>query len=58
MAGEGQPSRLQRAAGGKIVMVTGASSGIGRAAAVKLAKAGAEMLLVSRDAAKLGVLKD
>ena len=58
MAGEGKPSRLQRAAGEKVVMVTGASSGIGRAAARKLAAAGAEVLLVSRDAARLGVVKD
>lgn len=38
---------------GKVALVTGASSGIGRAAAVRLAGAGARVALVSRDRARL-----
>ncbi|MCW2785738.1 MAG: short chain dehydrogenase [Marmoricola sp.] len=39
---------LRKAVGGKVVLVTGASSGIGRSAAVRLAAAGAKVLLVAR----------
>ena len=39
--------------GGKVVMITGASSGIGRAAALRLAEAGAHVLLVARSQDKL-----
>jgi NAD(P)-dependent dehydrogenase (short-subunit alcohol dehydrogenase family) len=44
---------LAGAIGGKVVMITGASSGIGRSAAKKAAAAGAEVLLVARTAEKL-----
>lgn len=37
----------------KIVIVTGASDGIGKATALGLAKAGANVLLISRDEKKL-----
>lgn len=39
---------LRQAVAGKVVLVTGASSGIGRAASVRLAAAGARVLLVAR----------
>ncbi len=44
---------LAGAIGGKVVMITGASSGIGKAAAVKAAAAGATTLLVARTPEKL-----
>ena len=44
---------LGGAIGGKVVMITGASSGIGRAAALKCGEAGATVLLVARSADKL-----
>ncbi len=39
---------LRSAVSGKVVLVTGASSGIGRASAVRFAAAGAQVLLVAR----------
>ncbi|HXH02442.1 MAG TPA: SDR family oxidoreductase [Candidatus Competibacteraceae bacterium] len=39
--------------GGRVVVVTGASSGIGKATALKLAEAGAKVILVARDMEKL-----
>lgn len=44
---------LGGAIGGKVVMITGASSGIGQAAALKVGEAGATVLLVARSADKL-----
>jgi len=44
---------LGGAVGGKVVMITGASSGIGRATALKAAEAGATVLLVARSRDKL-----
>jgi NAD(P)-dependent dehydrogenase (short-subunit alcohol dehydrogenase family) len=44
---------LSGAVRGKVVLITGASSGIGRAAAVKVADAGATVLLVARSVDKL-----
>jgi NAD(P)-dependent dehydrogenase (short-subunit alcohol dehydrogenase family) len=45
--------RMVRAISGKVVMVTGASSGIGFAAAKRLAAAGAKVILVARSRDKL-----
>jgi NAD(P)-dependent dehydrogenase (short-subunit alcohol dehydrogenase family) len=44
---------LRGTAGGKVVLVTGGSSGIGLAAAIKFAEAGATTLICARDEAKL-----
>jgi NAD(P)-dependent dehydrogenase (short-subunit alcohol dehydrogenase family) len=44
---------LSGAIGGKVVLITGASSGIGKATAIKCGAAGAEILLVARTPEKL-----
>ena len=44
---------LSGAIGGKVVLITGASSGIGRSTAIKCGEAGAEVLLVARTPEKL-----
>ena len=49
---------LSGAIGGKIVMITGASSGIGKAAAIQVAEAGAIALLVARTPEKLEETKN
>ena len=49
---------LSGAVRGKIVLITGASSGIGRATAIKVADAGATVLLVARSAEKLEETRD
>jgi NAD(P)-dependent dehydrogenase (short-subunit alcohol dehydrogenase family) len=48
-----QSRNLRAAVAGKTVLVTGGSSGIGRATAIKLAAAGARVLIVARDRARL-----
>jgi short-subunit dehydrogenase len=48
-----RPARYRRALAGKVVLVTGASRGIGLVVAQMAAEAGAKVLLVARDAAKL-----
>jgi short-subunit dehydrogenase len=45
--------RLRGAVAGRTVLITGASSGIGRALAHQVAQAGARLILVARDAARL-----
>jgi thioester reductase-like protein len=49
---------LSAAVRGKIVLITGASSGIGKATALKVADAGATVLLVARSLDKLEETKD
>jgi NAD(P)-dependent dehydrogenase (short-subunit alcohol dehydrogenase family) len=49
---------LEAALNGRTVLITGASSGIGRAAAIKVAAAGGIPLLVSRGEDKLNQLKE
>jgi short-subunit dehydrogenase len=44
---------LEKAVRGRVVMVTGASSGIGKSAALKIAEAGGTVLLVARTPEKL-----
>ena len=48
---------LKRRVADKIILITGASSGIGQATAYKLAENGAEMILVARDKEKLANTK-
>ncbi len=50
-------SSLEGAVSGKTVLVTGASSGIGKASAHKFAAAGAKVLLVARSAEKLAEIQ-
>jgi NAD(P)-dependent dehydrogenase (short-subunit alcohol dehydrogenase family) len=49
---------LEAAVRGRIVMVTGASSGIGKAAALKIADAGGTVLLVARTPEKLELTRE
>lgn len=48
---------LKGTVGGKVVLVTGGSSGIGLAAAIKFAEAGAVTIICARDEAKLAEAK-
>jgi acyl-CoA synthetase (AMP-forming)/AMP-acid ligase II/NAD(P)-dependent dehydrogenase (short-subunit alcohol dehydrogenase family) len=50
--------RLQDAVAGRVVLVTGASSGVGKATAQRLGRAGATVLLVARRLALLEALQD
>jgi acyl-CoA synthetase (AMP-forming)/AMP-acid ligase II/NAD(P)-dependent dehydrogenase (short-subunit alcohol dehydrogenase family) len=50
--------RLRDAVAGKVVLITGASSGVGEASARRLAKAGATVLLVARRVELLERLRD
>jgi NAD(P)-dependent dehydrogenase (short-subunit alcohol dehydrogenase family) len=49
---------LSGAIGGKVVLITGASSGIGKATAIKCGEAGAKVLLVARTPEKLEETRD
>jgi NAD(P)-dependent dehydrogenase (short-subunit alcohol dehydrogenase family) len=51
-------ARLRSAVEGRVVVVTGASSGIGEATALALGEAGAEVLLVSRTRERLDAVAD
>ena len=51
------PSTLDDAVAGRTVLITGASSGIGEAAALRIGEAGGEMVLVARRAEKLDDLR-
>ncbi len=48
-----RPARYRAGLGGKVVLVTGSSRGVGRAVAQQAAESGATVLLVARDAEKL-----
>jgi NAD(P)-dependent dehydrogenase (short-subunit alcohol dehydrogenase family) len=48
---------LAGAVRGRVVMITGAADGIGKATALKLAEAGAKVVVVDRDAEKLGRMR-
>src|SRR5438128_3321933 len=50
----GEQQSINTALAGKVALVTGASRGIGRAIALKLASLGANVAICGRDATKLG----
>jgi len=54
----GRRTSLEQALTGKLVLITGASSGIGHTAARHIAAAGGEVILVARSADKLDALAD
>lgn len=50
--------KLKRSVNGKVVVITGASSGIGEVVAHRVGRAGATVILVARTQSKLDVIKD
>lgn len=52
------PKRLEKAASGRVIVVTGATSGIGHDVAAKLAAAGATVILAARTVEKLESTKE
>lgn len=50
--------KLRRSVGGKVVVITGASSGIGEVVAHRVGRAGATVILVARTQSKLDVIRD
>jgi NAD(P)-dependent dehydrogenase (short-subunit alcohol dehydrogenase family) len=50
--------KLRRSVNGKVVVITGASSGIGEVVAHRVGRAGATVILVSRTASKLEMIRD
>ena len=58
LPGQALDERLRRAVAGRVVLVSGASSGIGEAAAQRFGAAGATVLLVARDAGRLARTAD
>ncbi|MBJ7459277.1 MAG: SDR family oxidoreductase, partial [Thermoleophilaceae bacterium] len=50
--------KLRRSVNGKVVVITGASSGIGEVVAHRVGRAGATVILVARTQSKLDVIRD
>jgi NAD(P)-dependent dehydrogenase (short-subunit alcohol dehydrogenase family) len=50
--------KLKRSVNGKVVVITGASSGIGEVVAHRVGRAGATVILISRTRSKLEVIRD
>ncbi len=50
--------KLKRSVNGKVVVITGASSGIGEVVAHRVGRAGATVILVARTKSKLDVIRD
>ena len=50
--------KLKRSVNGKVVVITGASSGIGEVVAHRVGRAGATVILIARTKSKLDVIRD